>query len=394
MKGNHTMSRNAFVVCTQRTPAGKIRGALATVKAGDLTAMAIKKCVEKSGVDPAEIDEVIVGNLFNYDYGDIARYALREAGLPDRVPGITIDRQCSSGVNAVAYAALLISAGYADIVLAGGVESYSQRPLMVANPETAFPGALTPLTKISVFLRPGEEFYTTMQTAEFLAQKYNLTREECDEFAYNSHVKAAAAWNDHRFDEQVFPVSVPQKKGDPIVFAVDECVRFEPSLEAMAKLKPVLGGVITAGNASPMNDGAAMVLVMSEAAMNRYHLEPLARVGAFAAEGVDPRYMGIGPVAATRKLLRQTGLSIDDFDLIELNEAFAAQSIPCVRELGLPAEKLKVNGGAIAIGHPNAASGGILTGRLVHEMKRRNAKRGLVTFCCGGGQGFSCIFER
>ncbi len=383
--------RDAVIVSVARTPAGKYRQAFAAIEAPKLSAIPIKAAIEKIGLDPAEVDEVIWGNIMNFNWANLARVVALEAGLPIEVPAITIDRQCSSSLNALAYGALLINSGNADVVIAGGVESYSQRPIMIKNPPIAYPNALE-VTRVT---GPAGD-PPMIRTAENLAKKYNLTRQECDEFAVLSHKKAAEAWNKGLFDDHVVPVTVPQRKGDPKVVRVDECVRFDASIEAMSKLRPVLDpeGVVTAGNSSPMNDGASVMIIMTRERAKAMGLEILGKVTAFASIGVDPHIMGIGPVYATRKLFKHTGLTMDDFDLIELNEAFAAQSLPCIRELNIPYEKLNVNGGAIAIGHPNSASGGILVGRLVGEMKRRDAHRGLVTFCCGGGQGFSTVIER
>jgi len=384
--------RKAVIVAMQRTPLGKIRKALASFDPVDLGAMAAKKCVEKAGISPADIDEIIFGNLFNFNNGNIARKISLRAGFPIEVPAVHLDRRCSSSLDCAAYASMLIQSGNADIVLAGGVESYSQQPIMLKNPAMPYPCAIEPIQATSA---PEPYVATNIQTAENLVKKFGITREECDEFALRSHLNAARAWNEGLFAEQVFPVEIPQKKGDPIKFEIDECVRFDASIESMAKLKPVLkDGTVTAGNASPMNDGAAAVLIMSEEKANEYGLEPLAYMTGYATAGVDPREMGYGPVPATRKLLGRMGLTFDDIDLIEINEAFAAQSLTCIKELGMPMEKINVNGGAIAIGHPNAASGAILIGRLVHEMKRRDAHRGLVTFCVGGGQGCAVMFER
>jgi acetyl-CoA C-acetyltransferase len=356
--------------------------------------MAMRKAVERAGLDPESIDEVIFGNLFNYNYGNLARVAVLKAGFPITVPAITVDRQCSSSLNAVAFGASLIMSDACDTVLCGGVESYSKMPLMVKRPEVGFPMELE-FTKLSVSTEEiGDP--PMIITAENLAKKYHLCREELDAFALESHRKAAAAWNSGFFDDEIFPIEIPQKKGAPVIFKRDECVRADASMESMAKLKPVLlaDGMVTAGNSSPMNDGASAVVLMSRERALESGLEPLAKVSGFASAGVDPNIMGIGPVSATRKLMKRLGLTIDDFDIIELNEAFASQSLACIRELNIDSKRVNPNGGAIAIGHPNAASGGILMCRTVRHMKRQNLKRGLISFCCGGGQGFSLVVER
>jgi acetyl-CoA C-acetyltransferase len=385
---------DAVIVEVARTPIGKFRQALASFEPTTLAAMAMKKVIEKAGIDPVVIDDVIYANLFNYNYGNFARIALLEAGLPISVPAITINRQCASSLNAVALAASMIMSGAADVVMAGGCESYSKQPFMIKKPDSAYPMSLemAPL-KIS-FDGIGDP--PMIITAENLAKIYGITREECDEFALNSHKKAAAAWDRGFFNEEVFPIEIPQKKGNPIIFDKDECVRGDSTLEALSKLKPAMlkDGVVTAGNSSPMNDGASAVLLMSREKAKEYGLKPLASVIAFASAGCDPNIMGIGPVYATRKLMEKTGLKIDDFDLIELNEAFAAQSIACIKELNIDPKKVNPNGGAIALGHPNAASGGVLTARAVRYMQEANLKRALISFCIGGGQGFSCVLER
>ena len=386
--------REAVIVSVARTPVGKRGQALGKFEAPVLGAMTMQKAVERADVDPGSIDEVIFGNLFNYDYGDLARVAVLKAGFPITVPAITVDRQCSSSLNAVAFGASLIMTDACDTVLCGGVESYSKKPLMIKRPEAGYPMQLE-FTEQSVSTEEiGDP--PMIITAENLAKKYHLCREELDEFALNSHKKASAAWNRGFYDEEVFPIEIPQKKSAPVIFKRDECVRANASMESMAKLKPVLlaDGMVTAGNSSPMNDGASAVMLMSKERAMALGLEPLAKVAGFASAGVDPNIMGIGPVQATRKLMKRMGLTIDDFDIIELNEAFASQSLACIRELNIDINRLNPNGGAIAIGHPNAASGGILMCRTVRHMKQQNLKRGLISFCCGGGQGFSLVLER
>ena len=384
----------AVIVEVARTPVGKFRQALASFEAPALGSMAMKKAVEKAGIDPKEIDEVIFANLFDYNWGNLARIAVLEAGFPISVPAISVNRQCASSLDAVALAASLIMTGAAEIVLAGGVESYSKQPVMMKRPDSAYPATLEVAPfKVSSDLVGDPPMIIT---AENLAKKYGISREESDQFAVSSHKKAAAAWARGFFDGETFSIEIPQKKGDPVIFKSDECVRADCSMETLGRLKPVLlkDGVVTAGNSSPMNDGASAVLLMSGQKANELGLKPLAKVTAFASAGVDPTIMGIGPVYSTRKLMERTGLKIDDFDIIEMNEAFAAQSIACIRELEIDERKLNPNGGAIAIGHPNAASGGILTARTVRHMQEHDLKRGLITFCCGGGQGFSCLLER
>ena len=327
---------------------------------------------------------------------DLTVHSLKD--MPMEVPGATIERRCASSLTALAFAAALIESEHADIVMAGGVDSYSQQPILVKRPEQAYPSTL----KILEVKRSPDNIgdVSMLQTAENLAEQYGISRAACDEFACRSHKLAAAAWAERLFDEQIVPITIPQKKGAAKTVVMDDCVRPDCTVESLSKLKPVVkaDGVVTAGNSSPMNDGASAMLVMSAARAEKECLEPLGTVTAFACAGYHPHYMGYGPVVATQKLMAQTGLSLKDFDLIEINEAFAAQSLACLKVLGLDNEadmaRINVNGGAISIGHPNAASGGILVARILHEMKRRNVKRGLVTFCIGGGQGMSLVVER
>ena len=384
----------AVIVSVARTPMAKFRGDFANLSVPQLGAIPMKAAVEKVGLDPVMIDEVIIGNIFGSDWGNPARNCVLEAGFPQSVPAITIDRQCSSSLNAVAIAASMIATGAAEIILTGGVETYSQWPHYIKRPNMAFPGQLEFLEYKSSLPEKNGLAINMIQTAENLAKKYNITREDCDVFAYESHRKASGAWAAGYFDEQVVPVTIPQRKGDPLVVSTDACVRADSSVEAMAKLRPIMpDGVVTAANASPMNDGASAVLVMSAQKAKDLGLEPLAIVKEYASAGCDPDIMGIGPVHSTRKLMEENNYTIDDFDLVELNEAFAAQSLPCIRELGINPERVNVEGGAIAIGHPNGASGGMLVARMVYALRRRNLRRGLISFCCGGGQGFSLVIE-
>lgn len=392
------MKRRAAVIEAVRTPVGKMRQSLASVPAMTLAAGVIQACVERTGIDPSQVDEVLFSNLMNNDNASPARMAWLAAGLPMEVPGASIERRCASSLTSLSFAAALIESAHADVVLAGGVDSYSQQPILIKRPEQAYPGTL----KVLDVKRSPDNIgdVSMLQTAENLAEKYQISREACDEFACRSHRLAAKAWAEGLFDRQVVPVSVPQRKGEARLVTMDDCVRPGCTVESLAALKPVIraDGVVTAGNSSPMNDGASAMLVMSEERAQLEGLEPLGVVTAFASAGCHPHYMGYGPVVATRKLMAQTGLGLKDFDLIEINEAFAAQSLACLKVLGLDNEedmaRINVNGGAISIGHPNAASGGILVARILYEMKRRNAHRGLVTFCIGGGQGMSLVLER
>lgn len=387
--------REAVIVAAVRTPVGKCRGALAAIPAHELGALVVKEAVKRAKIDPAKIDDVIFGNLMNNEVNNMARMVSLAAGLPITVPAITIDRQCPSSLNAFAYAAILIQGGYGDIIVAGGVESDSRRTYTMEKPSTAY--QVMPPRWSEVTTTPLEMGNPSMGiTAENLAEQYKISRQECDEFAVTSHQKAAKAWDAGYFEGQYIPVEVSLGKGKKVIFAKDEPLRPETSLESLSTLRPVFkkDGVVTAGNSSPMSDGAGAVVVMEKEMAKSLGLEILAKFKAYAAAGVDPHIMGIGPVAATRKLFAQTGMTMKDIDLIELNEAFASQSIACVRDLGIDVKKLNVNGGAIALGHPLAGTGAILLTKMVYELKRTGLKTGLISFCAGGGQGVSVVIER
>jgi len=378
--------KNAVIVSALRTPVGRYKGALSSIPAYKLGAIVVEEAVKQTKLEPDQVDQVIFGNLFSHDIANMARMVSLEAGLPVQLPGITLDRQCSSSLDAIAYASLLIQCGYAQIVIAGGCESDSTRPFVMEKQADAFPRI--PPSFLNLKLAPEKVGDPPMGiTAENVAIEYSVGRDECDEFALNSHKKAATAWDAGFFDNHVVPVEIALPKGEKVVISKDEKLK---------KLRPAFqeNGVVTAGNSSPMSDGAAAVIIMEEKLAEKMGLDVLAMFKNYTVAGVDPKLMGIGPVPATNALLDKEGLSIDDIDLIELNEAFAAQSIPCIKELGIDSSRLNVNGGAIALGHPLAASGAIVTARLVFEMKNRDATKGLVTFCCGGGQGVALLFTR
>ena len=385
------MKREAVIVSAVRTPVGRCRGALAAVGAPELGALVIAEAVRRAGLQGEEVEEVIFGNLGNNDSANLARVVTLQAGLPFTVPAITIDRQCSSGLNAIAIGALMIEAGEADILVAGGTESDSNRPHLMEKARVAYPPQW--LVRRTA---PGALNVSMGTTAENLGRKYHITREECDAFALESHRKAAAAQAAGRFDAQMIPVTVPGKRGKTTVVDRDECVRPESTMETLGRLPTAFepDGVCTAGNSSPMSDGAGAVVLMDRETAEKKGLEPLAVFRGFAVTGCDPSIMGIGPVEAIRKVLRKTGLTLEEMDLIELNEAFATQSIACIRELGLDMDKVNVNGGALALGHPLAGTGAILTAKLLYELKRRRARYGLVAFCMAGGQGGAAVFER
>lgn len=388
------MKREAVIVSVVRTPVGRCRGALAAVGAPELGALVIAEAVRRAGLQGEEVEEVIFGNLGNNDSANLARVVTLQAGLPFTVPAITIDRQCSSGLNAIAIGALMIEAGEADIVVAGGTESDSNRPHLMEKARVAY--QVAPPQWLVRRTAPGALNVSMGTTAENLGRKYHITREECDAFALESHRKAAAAQAAGRFDEQMIPVTVPGKRGKTTVVDRDECVRPESTMETLGRLPTAFepDGVCTAGNSSPMSDGAGAVVLMDRETAEKKGLEPLAVFRGFAVTGCDPSIMGIGPVEAIRKVLRKTGLTLEEMDLIELNEAFATQSIACIRELGLDMDKVNVNGGALALGHPLAGTGAILTAKLLYELKRRRARYGLVAFCMAGGQGGAAVFER
>ena len=388
------MKREAVIVSAVRTPVGRCRGALAAVGAPELGALVIAEAVRRAGLQGEEVEEVIFGNLGNNDSANLARVVTLQAGLPFTVPAITIDRQCSSGLNAIAIGALMIEAGEADILVAGGTESDSNRPHLMEKARVAY--QVAPPQWLVRRTAPGALNVSMGTTAENLGRKYHITREECDAFALESHRKAAAAQAAGRFDAQMIPVTVPGKRGKTTVVDRDECVRPESTMETLGRLPTAFepDGVCTAGNSSPMSDGAGAVVLMDRETAEKKGLEPLAVFRGFAVTGCDPSIMGIGPVEAIRKVLRKTGLTLEEMDLIELNEAFATQSIACIRELGLDMDKVNVNGGALALGHPLAGPGAILTAKLLYELKRRRARYGLVAFCMAGGQGGAAVFER
>lgn len=388
------MKREAVIVSAVRTPVGRCRGALAAVGAPELGALVIAEAVRRAGLQGEEVEEVIFGNLGNNDSANLARVVTLQAGLPFTVPAITIDRQCSSGLNAIAIGALMIEAGEADILVAGGTESDSNRPHLMEKARVAY--QVAPPQWLVRRTAPGALNVSMGTTAENLGRKYHITREECDAFALESHRKAAAAQAAGRFDAQMIPVTVPGKRGKTTVVDRDECVRPESTMETLGRLPTAFepDGVCTAGNSSPMSDGAGAVVLMDRETAEKKGLEPLAVFRGFAVTGCDPSIMGVGPVEAIRKVLRKTGLTLEEMDLIELNEAFATQSIACIRELGLDMDKVNVNGGALALGHPLAGTGAILTAKLLYELKRRRARYGLVAFCMAGGQGGAAVFER
>jgi 3-oxoadipyl-CoA thiolase len=396
---------DAVIVGAVRTPVGRYGGALKDIRPDDLAAHVVKELVARTGIDPEAIDDVILGctNQAGEDNRNVARMALLIAGLPETIPGQTVNRLCASGLQAVNTAAINIQAGAGDVYIAGGVESMTRAPMVMLKAPTAFPRGKIEMEDSTIgwrFVNPRmAERYEPIslgETAENVAERYEISRERQDEFALASQKKAGAALTSGTFKDEIVPVSIPQpRNAPPKLFDTDEHPRPDSTMEGLAKLPPAFrkGGTVTAGNSSGVNDGAAAVLIMSAEKARALGLKPLARVVASAAAGVDPLYMGIGPVPATRKLFERTGVTADELDLIELNEAFASQSIACIDELGLPADRINVNGGAIALGHPLGCSGAKLTTTLVHEMQRRKAHYGMVSMCVGVGQGVSTLFE-
>jgi 3-oxoadipyl-CoA thiolase len=396
--------REAWIVGALRSPFGRYGGALASVRPDDLAATVIRALIERTGIDPAAVEDVILGcaNQAGEDNRNVARMALLLAGLPVEVAGLTVNRLCGSGLQAVNSAAHAIAAGDGEVFIAGGVESMTRAPYVMLKPEAGYERGTREAVDTTLgwrFVNPAlaarHRPYSMGETGENVAEQLGVGREEQDAFALASQRKAAAAIAEGRYDDQIVPVAIPQKKGEPVVVDRDEHPR-ETSMEALAKLRPAFreGGTVTAGNSSGINDGAAAVLVVEGRRARALGLRPIARIVATAVAGVDPAVMGLGPIPATRKALGRAGIGVEDLDLIELNEAFASQSIACIRELGLDPEKVNVDGGAIALGHPLGASGGRLVTSLVHGLRRTGGRYGLASMCIGVGQGIATIVER
>ncbi len=391
--------RRAVIVSAARTAIGTFGGALSQVGAVDLGAIAIKAAVDRAGVDKSTLDEVILGNVIQAGQGmNVARQASLKAGIPVEIPCTTVNKVCGSGLKSVTLAAQAIVAGDADVVVAGGTESMDMAPYLVDKGRYGYRMGHAQLTDSMILDGLWCVFGDVHMgaTAENVAEKWGITRQMQDEFAVLSQNRAEKAITSGRFKDEIVPVEIPQRKGPALVFAQDEHPRFGSTVEKLAGLKPAFkqGGTVTAGNASGINDGAAAVCMMSDDAAARLGIKPMAVVRAWASAGVDPSIMGIGPVPATKKALARAGLSLSEIDLIEANEAFAATSLAVARELDLDPEKVNVNGGAIALGHPIGASGARILVTLLHEMAKRDVHRGLATLCIGGGMGISLIVER
>ena len=392
--------REVVIVGAARTPIGSFGGTLKGVSARTLGTIAVKEAIKRAGIDAAQVDEVVLGCVLQGAQGqNIARQISVDAGIPIEVPAMTINKVCGSGLRSVELAAQIIKAGDADIVVAGGTESMSTAPYAI--PAARWGARMNDTKLVDTMIKDGlwDAFndYHMGITAENIAEKYGLTREELDEFALASQQKAEAAIKSGAFKDEIVPVEVPQRKGEPLVFDTDEHPKFGSTIEKMAKLKPAFkkDGVVTAANASGINDAGCALVVMSKEKADELGLKPLCKIVSYASAGVDPAYMGLGPIDSSKKALSKAGLTVDDLDIIEANEAFATQSIAVGKDLGFDLTKLNPNGGAIALGHPIGASGARILITLIYEMlKKEDAKLGLATLCIGGGQGTALIIEK
>jgi 3-oxoadipyl-CoA thiolase len=395
---------SAFIVDALRTPIGRYKGALKDVRPDDLAGLVIKQLLARNKVAGDRIEEVFFGcaNQAGEDNRNVARMGVLLAGLPNTVPAATVNRLCGSGLEAVIQAGRMVQLGEADLVVAGGVESMTRAPWSVPKPADGYPTGKWEMFDTSLGWRYPNPKLAAMfpleqmgETAENVAEKWKISRTDQDAFALASHQKAVAAQQANRFAAELIPVEIAQKKGPPVVVSADEGPRADTSLEKLSTLKAAFrdGGTVTAGNSSTLNDGAAAVLVASERAVQQLGISPLGRIVSSGTAGVDPRFMGVGPVPASKKALERAGWSASQLDLCELNEAFASQSLACVRDLELDPAKVNVNGGAIALGHPLGMSGARLVATLLHTMRARKYKRGLATMCIGVGQGIAACFE-
>jgi len=399
--------KRVAIVAPLRTAVGKFGGALSGLNAAQLGARIMQALVERTGIDPARVDDIIFAQSYgNSEAPAIGRWAWLAAGFPIEVPGYQLDRRCGSGLQAVVNGAMMIQTGAADVVLAGGVESMSnvEYYTMDGRRGTRSGGMMLHdrLTRGRIMSQPVERFGKIsgmIETAENLASDFGISREECDAYAVRSHQRAAAAWKAGLFDDELVSIAVPQRKGDPLIFDHDEGYRADASIETLGALKPLEGGVVTAGNASQQNDAAAACLLVAEDKLSELGVEPIAWFHSWAAAGCEPSRMGIGPVPAVERLFARSGLSWNDIDLVELNEAFASQVLACLRGWGWSADDsrqdiLNVNGSGISLGHPIGATGGRILANLTRELVRRGGRYGLETMCIGGGQGIAAVFER
>ncbi len=391
--------RDVVIASMARTPVGTFSGALKDVPVVDLGITVVKEVLQRAKLKPEQVENVILGHVLQAAQGqNTARQVLIHSGIPQEVPAMTINKVCASGLRSVSLAAQIIKAGDADIIVAGGMENMSATPYALMKARWGY--RMGDSNLVDMMIKDGlwDAFnqYHMGITAENVAEKWKLTREELDEFALGSQNKAEEAVNSGRFKDEIIPVEIPQRKGDPKIFDTDEHPRLGATMETLAKLKPAFkkDGVVTAGNASGINDGAAAAVVMSADKAEELGIEPLCRIVSYASAGVDPAIMGTGPIPASKKALEKAGWKVDDLDLIEANEAFASQAVVVNRELGWDVEKVNVNGGAIAIGHPIGASGARILTTLLFEMMKRDAKKGIATLCIGGGQGAAITIER
>ena len=387
------------IVAAVRTPIGSFGGSLKDISTVDLGSLVIKNAIERAGLEPEQVDEVIMGNVLGAGLGqNVARQMSVHAGVPVTVPAFTINKVCGSGLKAVQLAVQAVLCGDAEVVVAGGAENMSQAPYILPNQRwgSRMGNATVVDTMLRDGLTDGFEDYHMGITAENVAEQYGITREDQDSFALQSQKRAVAAVEAGRFKEEIIPVEIPQRRGEPLVFDTDEFPRKDVSLEGLSKLRPAFqkDGSVTAGNSSGINDGAAAVVVMSAEKAKELGITALATIKSYASAGLDPKVMGCGPIYASRKALEKAGLTVADLDLVESNEAFAAQACAVAKELNLDLEKVNVNGGAISLGHPIGASGCRILVTLLHEMQKRDAKRGLATLCIGGGMGTALIVER
>ena len=391
--------RDVVIVSAVRTPVGSFCGTLGQISAADLGALAVKEAIKRAGITPEQVDEVILGNVLQAGLGqNPARQASIKAGIPQEVPSWTLNKVCGSGLKTIVCAAQTIMVGDADIVVAGGMESMSLAPYVLNKARTGI--RMGNDTIVDSMINDGltdafDKIHMGI-TAENIAEQFGISREEQDRYSVASQNRCEVATKAGKFTEEIVPVSIPQRKGDPVVVSQDEFPRFGATYESVAKLRPAFkkDGTVTAANASGINDGAAALVIMSKEKADELGLTPLATIKSWASAGVDPKIMGTGPIPASRKALEKAGLKIEDIDLVEANEAFASQTLRVAQELKLDMAKTNVNGGAIAIGHPVGASGTRILVSLLHEMKRSNAHRGLATLCIGGGQGIALIVER
>lgn len=386
--------KEAVILSAVRTAVGRFGGTLKGVTDRQLAAIVIREAMARAGVEPNQVEEVVFSQQYRTGElpANMARPVAIDAGIPIEVPQYTVSKACGGSLKTVFLAAQAIRAGDSDLLVAGGVEHMTNAAYLLTKARWGYRLGHGQLMDQLVLYDPISG-NTMGETAENVAERFSISREDQDAYALESQRRAAAALDDGAFDEQIVPVAVPQRKGEPIIFRRDEHPRPDTTLEALAKLRPVFkeGGTVTAGNSSGMNDGAAALVVASRERAQQLGLKPLVSIVAYASVGVEPAIMGIGPVAATRRLLEKTGLTLDDIDLIELNEAFASQTLACIRQLGLDTQKVNVNGGAIALGHPISATGGVILTKLIYEMRRTGKELGLATMCLGGGQGVAII---